>query len=195
MTAHLSARIIFILVNLTLASLLGGCAGIMLGGAATSAAVVNDARTTGTVIEDQSIEVKALGALRKDAELREQTHYSVTSYNQIVLLTGQAPTAELRNRIAETVARVEKVRHIHNEITVEAPSSMIARTNDTVLTTKVKTRLFTRENLNATRIKVVSEAGTVFLLGIVSEEEGKLAAETAATTKGVQKVVKLFEYQ
>ena len=174
---------------------LQGCAGVLLGSAATSAAVVNDARTTGTVVEDQSIEVKALGALRKDSEIRKQAHYSVTSYNQIVLLTGQAPSEEMRDRIAEIVAGVEKIRHIHNEITIAAPSSMLARTNDTVLTTKVKTRLFAHENLKATRVKVVSEAGTVFLLGLVSSEDARLAANVASTTSGVQKVVKLFELQ
>ncbi len=174
---------------------LAGCAGIFLGGAATSAAVVNDPRTTGSVVEDQSIEVKALAVLRDDKEIKEQTHYSVTSYNQVVLLTGQAPSEALRRRIAEKVATVEKVRHIHNEITLAAPSSMIARTNDTVLTTKVKTRLFGNDKLDATRIKVVSEDGTVFLLGIVSQADGDLAADIASTTGGVQKVVKLFEYR
>lgn len=174
---------------------LPGCAPFVLGGAATSAVVAHDPRTTGSVVEDQSIEVKAARALGNDNEIKEQTHYSVTSYNQVVLLTGQAPTEALRARIAELVARVEKVRHIHNEISVSAPSSMMARTNDTLLTTKVKTRMLANEDLSSGRIKVVSENGTVYLLGIVSQAQADLAAEVASTTGGVQKVVKLFEYR
>ncbi len=174
-------------------TLVSGCAGIVVGGAATSAVVANDPRTTGTVVEDQSIELKASRALQEVAEIKEQTNVSVTSYNQVVLLTGQAPTEALRKRVADVVAGVEKVRHIHNEVVVAAPSSMMSRTNDAVLTTKVKTRLFANSDLSAGRIKVVSEAGTVYLMGLVSTGQGDLAAEIASTTAGVQKVVKLFE--
>lgn len=181
-----------LLLMLTVA--LAGCAGVLVGSAATSAVVANDPRTTGAFVEDQAIEVKAAGALKSDAEIDEQTHIAVTSYNQVVLLSGQAPTEALRDRAVRLVSSVEKVRHVHNEIEIAAPSSMMSRTSDSVLTTKVKTRLFTNENLNATRIKVVTEAGTVYLMGLVSETEGNLAAEIASTTGGVERVVKLFEH-
>lgn len=173
---------------------LAGCAGVLVGSAATSAVVANDPRTTGAFVEDQAIEVKAAGALKSDAEIDEQTHIAVTSYNQVVLLSGQAPTEALRDRAVRLVSGVEKVRHVHNEIEIAAPSSMMSRTSDSVLTTKVKTRLFTNEDLNATRIKVVTEAGTVYLMGLVPESEGNLAAEIASTTGGVERVVKLFEH-
>lgn len=179
---------------LAAALVLSGCAGVLVGGAATTAVVANDPRTAGTVVEDQAIEVKARGVIKSDAELDEQAHISVTSYNQVVLLTGQAPTEALRARAVELVSTVEKVRHIHNEIEIAAPGSMMSRTSDGVLTTKVKTRLFTQDDLNATRIKVVSEAGTVYLMGLVSESEGDLAADIASTTGGVKRVVKLFEH-
>jgi osmotically-inducible protein OsmY len=175
--------------------LVQGCAGVVLGGAATSAVMVNDPRTTGTVIEDQSIEVKAVAVLRQDADIKDQAHYSVTSYNQIVLLAGQAPTVAMRRRMAELVATVEKVRHIHNEVAVSAPSSMMMRTNDAVLTTKVKGKLFANDQLSATRIKVVSEDGVVYLLGLANQADADLAADIASTTSGTKKVVKLFEVQ
>jgi osmotically-inducible protein OsmY len=172
-----------------------GCAGVAIGGAATTAVVHQDARTTGTFVEDQAIEFKALKALRDDVELKEQTHIGVTSYNQVVLLTGQAPTEDLRSRAIKLVSEITKVRHIHNEITIAAPSSMMSRTNDGVLTTKVKSKLFASDDLSGLQIKVVSEAGTVYLMGLVSNEVGDTAAQIASTTGGVQRVVKLFESQ
>jgi osmotically-inducible protein OsmY len=175
--------------------LISGCAGVLVGGAATSAVVVNDPRTTGTFVEDQAIEVKSYGTLRADPEIKEQTHIGVTSYNQVVLLTGQAPSEELRSRVVEIVSGIAKIRHIHNEITIAAPNSMMSRTNDGVLTTKVKTKLFATTDLNATRIKVVTEAGIVYLMGLVSTAESDLAADVASKTVGVQRVVKLFEYE
>jgi osmotically-inducible protein OsmY len=185
-----SARVFLVVTSVVLNS---GCAGVLVGGAATSAVVVNDPRTTGTFVEDQAIEVKAIGTLRGIPEIKEQTHIGVTSYNQVVLLTGQAPTETLRSRVVEIVSTVEKVRHIHNEVAIAAPNSMMSRTNDGVLTTKVKTRLFTSSELNATKIKVVTEAGVVYLMGLVSTKEGDLAADIASKTAGVQRVVKLFE--
>ena len=172
---------------------LSGCAGVMLGSAATSAVVANDPRTTGTVVEDQSIELKAAKVIHDDPELKDQTNINVTSYNQVVLLTGQSPTASLRKKAVDLVSTIEKVRKVHDEIVISAPTSIMSRTNDTVLTTKVKTKLFANDDLNATHIKVVSEGGVVYLLGIVPEEDATLAAEIASTTGGVQKVVKLFE--
>ncbi len=174
---------------------LSGCAGVVIGGAATSAVVAHDPRTAGTVVEDQSIEMKALLLLRGDEEIKAQANVSVTSYNQIVLITGQAPNEAMRQSVARKVASIEKIRHVHNEVELSAPSSIMARTNDTVLTTKVKTKLLANDDLNGNRIKIVSEAGTVYMLGILSQTEADLAAEVASTTRGVQRVVKLFEYR
>lgn len=185
-------RPLFVLV---LAALVSGCASMLIGGAATSAVVATDPRTAGTVVEDQSIELKAGKALRDDPELKEQAHLSVTSYNMAVLLAGQAPTEALRDRAVGIVRGIEKVRHVHNEITIAAPSSMMTRTADSTLTAKVKTRLFANKNLNAAHVKVVTEDGTVFLMGLVPESQGRIAAEVASTTGGVQRVVKLFEYR
>ncbi|MCC6202891.1 MAG: BON domain-containing protein [Gammaproteobacteria bacterium] len=172
---------------------LSGCALVAVGGAATTIAVANDPRTTGTVIEDQSIELKASNAIADDQELKTRTHLSVTSYNQIVLLTGEAPTADLRRRAAAIVGAVDKVRHVHDEVVLAEPNSLGTRSNDTMLTTKVKTRLFATKNLDATRVKVITANGVVYLMGMLPADQAAVAAESASMVGGVQKVVKLFE--
>lgn len=174
---------------------LSGCVGVVLGGAAGGASVINDPRTAGSQVEDESIELKAGNAIHGEKDLAQQVHINVTSYNQIVLLTGEAPTEDMRARVVELVKGVEKVRTTHDEITIAAPSPLTARTTDSWLTTSVKARIVGAKELNAIRIKVVTEASTVYLLGLVTKQEADLAAQLASQTAGVQRVVKLFEYQ
>jgi osmotically-inducible protein OsmY len=178
-----------------LAGSLSGCIGVVLGGAAGGATVVGDPRTTGSQVEDESIELKAGNLLRGDKELSQQTHINVVSYNQVVVVTGEAPTEDMRSRVFELVKGIEKVRTAHNEVTIAAPSPISARTTDGWLTTSVKAKIVGAKELNAIRIKVVTEAGTVYLMGLVKQEEGDLAAQLASQTAGVQRVVKLFEYR
>jgi len=183
------------LAALTVLALCGGCAPLLVGGAATTGAVVaGDPRTAGTLVEDQAIEMRAAAALRAETELREQTHVSITSYNEVVLLTGQAPSRALRERAVALVREVDKVRHVYDEIAIGAPSALISRTNDGLITTRVKTRLIADGAINAQRIKVVTEADVVYLMGFVTPEQGALAADIASATPGVKRVVKLFEY-
>lgn len=177
------------------AGVLSGCVGVVLGGAAGGASVINDPRTAGSQVEDESIELKAGTRLRGQKELDQQVHINVTSYNQVVLLTGEAPTEDMRAQVFELVKGIEKVRTVHNEITIAAPKPLTSRTTDSWLTTSVKAKIVGAKELNAIRIKVVSEAGTVYLLGLVTQKEGDLAAQLASQTAGVQRVVKLFEYQ
>ena len=177
------------------AGVLGGCVDVVLGGAAGGASVINDPRTAGSQVEDESIELKAGTRLRGQTELNQQVHINVTSYNQVVLLTGEAPTEDMRAQVFELVKGIEKVRTAHNEITIAAPTPLTSRTTDSWLTTSVKAKIVAAKELNAIRIKVVSEAGTVYLLGLVTQKEGDLAAQLASQTAGVQRVVKLFEYQ
>lgn len=151
-------------------------------------------RTTGTVIEDQAIEMKALRRIAKDETLSESTHVNVTSYNTIVLVTGEAPTEELRRKVIDIVRGVEKVSKVYDEIAIAGPSALTARTSDTLLTGKVKAQLFGSKQVEATRIKVVTERGIVYLLGLVPKTQADAAAEIARRVGGVQKVVKLFEY-
>lgn len=192
----INSKLALLLFALTIVvGVLSGCVGVMLGGAAGGASVINDPRTAGSQVEDESIELKAGNALHGEKDLAQQVHINVTSYNQIVLLSGEAPTEEMRARVFELVKGIEKVRTTHNEVTIAAPSPLTARTNDSWLTTSVKARIVGAKELNAIRIKVVTEAGTVYLLGLVTQQEADLAAQIASQTAGVQRVVKLFEYQ
>lgn len=189
----MKSQTLFLIGVLTQSAVLQGCAPLVAGGAATTAAVTSDQRTTGTVIEDQVIEAKAADFFGADAALSQQSHLNVTSYNQIVLVTGQTPTEDLRKRAVEYVSRIAKVRHVYNEITIASPLPLANRSNDTLLTTKVKTKLFTVKDLKATDVKVVTENGVVFLMGLLDQPTGDAVAEVVAGVSGVQKVVKLFE--
>jgi osmotically-inducible protein OsmY len=151
-------------------------------------------RTTGTVVEDQAIEMKALRRIYKESTVYERTHINVTSYNTVVLVTGEAPTEELRKQVIEIVRGVEKVRKVYDEVSIAAPSALTSRTSDTLLTGKVKAQLFGSKKLDATRVKVVTEKGVVYLMGLIPRAHGDAAAEVARRVSGVQRVVKLFEY-
>ena len=174
---------------------LSGCAAVAVGGAAAAGtATAVDSRTTGTQIEDQTIEVKAYRAFNADAELKEQAHLNVTSYNTVVLLTGETPTDAMRQTAVELVKNVEKVTHVYNEITIAAPSSLVSRSSDSYITTKVKTKMFADKELSGLKIKVVTEKGVVYLMGLTTRAEAERATDIARQTGGVQKVVKLFQY-
>ena len=186
-----------LLLNLILAcgvAGLTGCAGVVIGGAATGAAVANDPRTTGTVIDDQGIEIKAHNMFNADDALDKLTHIEVTSYNGMVLLTGQAPKEELKARAADLVSRIAKVRHVYNEIEIGQPTSGMVRTNDGLITTKVKAKLVSIKNLESSRIKVVTENSVVYLLGFLDKPTADAVADVVAGLSPVRKVVKLFEY-
>ena len=172
--------------------LLGGCAAAVIGGAAaTGVLVANDRRTVGTVTEDQGIELKSsgrVGAGVKDA------HINITSYNKMVLLTGEAPNAAAREEAERITRGVENVRGVYNELQVAGTSALSARTNDAYITSKVKARFVDGRKFNPVHVKVVTESGVVYLMGIVNRAEGEAATDIARTTSGVQKVVRLFEY-
>lgn len=190
-------RMLSSLSILLLVTVIQGCAGAVVGGAAAGASVAHDRRSAGTVVDDEIIELKAREMLFSDKELFEQTHISVTSYNNILLLSGETPTDALRSKAFSLVSGIPKVRKVHNELVLAAPSSLLTRSSDTWITTKVKTNLFNIKNIEGfdpTRVKVVTENGTVFLLGIVTRQEAEAAVNASRTVKGVQRVVKLFEY-
>ena len=172
-----------------------GCAAVAVGGAGAAAATtVIDRRTTGTQIEDQTIEVKAAKAINNDKELDEQAHLNVTSYNTVVLVTGETPTDAMRQRAIELVTAIDKVTHVYNEITIAAPSSLVSRSSDSYITSKVKTKMITDKELNGLQVKVVTEKGVVYLMGLVTHKEADIATNIARGTGGVQKVVRLFQY-
>ncbi len=186
-----------ILIFLTVSSILAGCAPAVIVGGGSAINAAHDRRTLGSFVEDQNIELKAYDAIAKNSDLEKQSHISVTSYNGVVLMSGQTPTAEMRAEAEERVRSVEKVKKVHNELTIAAPSSFGTRSTDTWVTSKVKTNLFKvkgHENFDPTRVKVVTENGTVYLMGLLKQSEAEDVVDVVRKVGGVQRVVKIFEY-
>lgn len=178
---------------LGLAALVGGCAAVAVGaGAAAGYSVYEDRRSTGTQVEDQRIESRASSAI--DQRFGWKVHVNVTSYNRQVLITGEVPDAVSHAEVEKLVAAVPGVRTLSNELLIGPLSSVPARAGDSVVTTNVKTRFLGAKNFNAVHVKVVTEAGVVYLMGMVTEVEANAATEIARTTDGVKKVVTVFEY-
>jgi osmotically-inducible protein OsmY len=170
---------------------LGGCAAVVVGGAVGTAMVAADRRTSGTQLEDQAIELKSVNRIR-DA-VGERGHVNVVSYSRTVLLTGEVASEADRSAIEQAVARIENVRSTVNELAVMGSSSLTARSNDAILTSKVKASYLDAKDLQANTIKVVTERATVYLMGRVTEREATRATELARGVSGVQKVVRVFE--
>lgn len=174
---------------------LSGC--IAVGGAAIGAAgtaVVYDRQNINATINDQNIGYNILQNLKKDSDLNAQAHIVVTCYRGTVLLAGQTPTQELKDRAANIAQQAKGVKRLYNEITIEAPSSLLTRTSDSWITTKIKTEFLAAKKLKSGQFKVVTENGTVFLMGIVSRSQANQAVNIARKVQGVEKVVKIFEY-
>jgi Predicted periplasmic or secreted lipoprotein len=186
----------FILTTLLSIFLLSGCAAVAVGTAATGVAVVHDRRSTGTIIDDQTIELKALKILYSVDNIRINSHVNATSYNGILLLTGEAPTDSLRSDITNRLRKIPNVRKVHNEILIAAPSSLMSRSSDALITSKAKVALFELNKIKGfdpTRVKITSENGVVYLLGLLKQHEVTPVVETIRRVGGVQRVVKLFE--
>ncbi len=151
-------------------------------------------RTLGTMIDDQQLETIAIVNLNKAHPDLQGAHINVTSYNGVLLLTGQVSSSKLKKLASATVTKIRNVRQVYNELQVQGKTSVLSRTNDTWLTTKVKSRLMAAKNVDGGRVKVVTESGTIYLMGLLSQAEANRAAEIARSTNGVQKVVKAIEY-
>ena len=173
-------------------SQLQGCAPLVVGGAAVGTSVALDRRTTGVYVSDAEIELRAINRLR-DAFPKDTDNISATSYNRQVLLTGQVPDETVRNRAGEIVKGIPDVRAVFNELTVSGVASLTSDANDVAITSNVKTRLLRDERVPGIKIKVVTEASVVYLMGLVTQEEAKAAIDIARNTSGVSKVVVLFE--
>ena len=171
-----------------------GCVGVAATGAAVGGAAAQDRRTTGSYVDDEMIELKVLAAIFQDGTLASQTHVNATSFNGLVLLTGEAPGKSLRDRITEIARNIVSVRAVQNEVELRAPSMLGSRTNDTLITTRVKIALLREDEINAARVKVVTERGAVFLMGLLGQDEADRATEIARRVPGVQRVVKVIEY-
>ena len=173
--------------------LVAGCAAVVIGATAGAGTLVAmDRRSSGILASDQAIESK----VTKDAANRwpSGVHLNVTSFDGKVLLTGEVPTAAIREEIGQLATATEYVRGVNNELVVGPETEYGARTQDTYITAKVTSRLIEGGRFDANNVKVVTERSVVYLLGLVSRQEGNAAAEIAASTMDVARVVKLFEY-
>ncbi len=174
-------------------SQLPGCAAVAVGGAAVGTSVAMDRRTAGVYVSDQEIELRAMNRLR-DAFPQKTDSISATSYNRQVLLTGQVPDEATRAKATDVVKGIPDVRTVFNELTVSGVTSLTSDANDVSITSQVKARMLRDENVPASKIKVVTEASVVYLMGLVTQAEAEAATNIARTTAGVTKVVTLFEY-
>jgi osmotically-inducible protein OsmY len=170
---------------------LSGCFGAAAVGVGAGALVYADRRTTEAQVTDEGVELRA--GNRISEKFGSNTHVNVTSYNRTVLLSGEVPDAAAKADVEKIVAEVPNVKAISNELQIAAASSLTARSNDTYITSKVKARFVDANTFAANHVKVVTEAGVVYLMGLVSQKEANAAVEIARTTGGVQKVVRVFE--
>lgn len=186
-----------LLILVLLFPFLSGCALLVAGGLAsgigTGVAVSQDRRTGGTFVEDEGIELKS--NRRISEKLGGNVNINVTSFNRNVLLTGEVPSVDVKKEVERLVRGVENVRAITNEIAITVPSSFGSRSNDALITSKIKARFMDSGKFQVNHVKVVTEDSVVYLLGLVRTNEAESAVDIARSTTGVRKVVKVFEYQ
>jgi len=186
---------ITLVIPVLLACLLQGCiAGAFVAGGAAGTAVARDKRSFDTMKVDEDITYQSQRYIAADPDLNNNAHIVVVSYNKVVLLAGQAPTPALRDKAIRIVQAQPKVRRIFNEITIGKPTSPMRRSQDAMITANVKARMVATTNLEASRIKVVTEDGVVYLMGLTTRRQADIAAIVARNSSGVKQVVKLIEY-
>lgn len=178
---------------LALAAMLSGCAPLVVGGAVAGGAMVAvDRRQPDIMASDERIELQ--GVSRVNDRVKDEGHINLTSYNKQVLVTGEAKTEPLKQDVERIVAGLPEVKGVVNELRVAAPSEFGSRSNDSYLTSIVKSRMVTAQKFNPVHVKVVTEAGVVYLMGLVTRKEADDATQIARTTSGVKRVVRVFEY-
>lgn len=171
--------------------MLQGCFPIVAVGVGATALVVDDRRSTGFYVEDENIEWKARSII---IDRFKDAHVNVTSFNLSVLLTGEVSDEKMKADIGEAIRKIGSVKNVTNELTVGGKSSLAARSNDTLITTNVKTRFLGAKDFSSNHVKIVTEASVVYLMGIVTKQEADAATEVARTTSGVSRVIRVFEY-
>ena len=179
---------------LLILSVLQGCAAVAVVAITAGASMATDRRSIGNQIDDQSIEVEAYNEITKNKAINDNTNLHIASVNGSVLIIGQAPTTYLRDQAIKIVTEIQGVVRIHNQIRIGNVTSVITQTNDVWLTSKVKTALFSSDNVNGNDIKVITENAEVFLMGIVSKKEADAAVNVTRNISGVNRVFKAFEY-
>ena len=176
------------------ATLLTGCASLI--GQTTSEPITSSPglRTAGAVLEDEIIENKILVNLTQASDELINSHINVVSFNENVLLVGQVPTQQVKTEAMRIAKSTRKVNSVHNELSIAGPTSLLIRSNDSYLTSRAKVNLLISQNANGIRIKVITENGTVFLMGLVTRAEAQSAVDEVVNISGVRKIVKVFEY-
>lgn len=174
---------------------LSGCTSVLTSARDTPIEDDRGTRSLGSSIDDQFIETKvSVNVNKAHPDIESQGRISVTSYNGVVLLAGQVPRQDLLPLAEQAAKNTQKVKVVHNELTASSPLSLMARNQDALITTNLKTRMLTSSNIPGSRIKVVTVAGVVYLMGLVTQNEASLAVAEAQQVGGVQRIVKLFEY-
>ena len=186
-----SSLVVKAVSGLLLVCTLGACAPLMIAGVAGTAMVASDRRTSGAQLEDESIELRAQARIRDN--LGERVHVNVTSFNRQVLLTGEVTTEKDRQAVLQLVERIENVKAVVNELAVMPLSTLSERSNDLLIVAKVKASFVDSRDLFANAFKVVTERGTVYLMGRVTQREANSATQLTRHVGGVTKVVRLFE--
>lgn len=184
------ATLVFLVLGSTVTTLTA-CFPLAIGGAVVGGLVATDRRTTGTVVEDEGIELRSASRLR--AALGDRGHVNVTSYNRQVLLTGEVPSAQDKQLVEQVVAGVDNVRHIVNELAVLGNSTLTQRSSDSLVTGRVRAGLIDASDLSANAFKITTERGTTYVMGRVTAREAKRATEVISGTTGVQRVVRVLE--
>ncbi|MBI3480298.1 MAG: BON domain-containing protein [Nitrosomonadales bacterium] len=182
----------FVLMLVFASGSLQGCLPVVAAGVGTGIALAQERRSKDTLIEDKQIEIQANDSIEK--QFSSAMHVNVTSYNHNVLITGEVPDEATKAGIGMVVAGIKNVRDINNELAISGVSSIASRSNDGLITSNLKLRFVNEKRFNAEHVKVITENGTVYLLGIVNRSEADAAAEIASTSKGARQVVKIFEY-
>jgi len=191
MTPTTFMRPTLLCATLATAVLLGACAPILVGGAVMGGTMMVDRRSSGTQVDDQGIELKSVTQI--DNAIGDRGHINITSYNRQVLITGEVPTEADKVKVEQAVAHIPNVRSVVNELTVGPSSSIGTRSNDTLLTSKVKASIVDAKDLQTSAYKVVTENGVVYLMGRVTQREATRASDVARGVSGVRKVVLVFE--
>lgn len=176
------------------AVLLQGCAGVMVAGAGTGVGAAVDRRPVSTQVSDQAIDMRALHRLGETKPLWDDSRLAVVTTNARTLLIGQTPTEEYRRQAEEIVRGVPGVAEVYNEVRLGQPLSLAARSQDTWLTSKVKSTLLAEKNIDGTKIKVVTENSEVFLIGLVTQKEADIAVQLTRSISGVARVITVFEF-
>jgi osmotically-inducible protein OsmY len=188
----MTVRVVSLLLLALISGSLQGCFPVVAVGVGAGVVLAQDRRAKDAMFDDQKIETTAVK--RFDDQLKTVMHVNVTSYNRNVLLTGEVPDEQTKTAVETIVSAIENVRNVNNELAVSANSSLASRSNDGLITSNVKVRFVYDNRFDADHFKVVTENGTVYLMGLVKHDEADAASDVTSTTKGVRRVVRLFEY-